>query len=523
MKGVLDATTGVTEYLGIRFAQPPTGSLRWTLATQLMGGDCYWGNSTPLNANDAGPACTSSEDCLRLNVYTPPVSEAGQPRPVLFWIYGGSNVYGSNIAYTNLTTLATDLDVVVVAPNYRLNALGYLALRELSQRSPTGTSGNYGISDLVAALQWVQRNINAFGGDPSAVTLLGQSSGGTNIFALLSYAASNPSSALLFHRVISLSGSGNLSRALNIAEMQNTHNAIATSSCANATDLYACLMALSSLEANSLFGDSYNTNIWSPCIPAGCSSPKNPNLYLALPIVDGVLLKYSVKDAMPRLPKGIDVVLFQSNQGEGDLVPDQSILEEPLWSQQQFIAFMNQTFITSLGYDGANFSRLLGAYLIDPTLATHQEVYQALLADYGVTFAQRDLASRVPSPYTKGFVGYVRCKPANPVPTAVVLHATMPFHMWDYMAGTGSFDMLSTMSPSTPGYTPAPSDLALGAQLRAQWARVVRGQSPWDDTAPAVGVIDCEETKSVSEFRSDVEELWRNSVTGPWEDVWWIN
>ena len=181
---------GSSHFYGIRFAQAPQGALRWQYALPLPS-DCYWSGS--LNATVSGFECVQgsgygTEDCLTLDIITPP---GPGPFPVLFWVYGGGNLYGSTQSYSNLTNLAVDMKVVVVASNYRLGGLGFLALKELSLRSPLRTSGNYGLSDLVSALEWTQRNIASFGGDPTAVTLIGQSSGGTNIFGLLAIAATS--------------------------------------------------------------------------------------------------------------------------------------------------------------------------------------------------------------------------------------------------------------------------------------------------------------------------------------------
>lgn len=128
----------------------------------------------------------------------------------MFWIYGGGNVAGSTQAYAGLDNLPRLENVCLIAANYRLGIFGYLVLSELAEADPRGTAGNYGLTDLQAALQWVQVNARDFGCDPAAVMLYGQSSGGTNILALMA----NNGTASLATAAVSLSGSPNISALL---------------------------------------------------------------------------------------------------------------------------------------------------------------------------------------------------------------------------------------------------------------------------------------------------------------------
>ena len=155
-----------------------------------------------------GPACPQtgdryqpqSEDCLFLNVWTPALDEK-RKRPVLVYFHGGAYSTGSVTDPINDgARLAERGDVVVVTVNHRLNALGYLYLARLDPRFPD--SGNSGQLDLIVALQWVQRNIAAFGGDPGNVTVFGQSGGGAKIATLMAM----PEAKGLFHKAITMSG-----------------------------------------------------------------------------------------------------------------------------------------------------------------------------------------------------------------------------------------------------------------------------------------------------------------------------
>jgi len=143
-----------------------------------------------------------SEDCLYLNIWTG--AESGQQRPVLVWIHGGSFAEGSgSLPSFDGETLAKK-GLVVVTINYRLSVFGFLAHPELTRESVSGTSGNYGLLDQIAALRWVQKNIAAFGGDPRQVTVAGQSAGSSSVH----YLSVSPLAKGLFIRTIAQSGSG---------------------------------------------------------------------------------------------------------------------------------------------------------------------------------------------------------------------------------------------------------------------------------------------------------------------------
>tara|TARA_B100001123_G_scaffold141477_3_gene164421 strand:- start:1460 stop:3010 length:1551 start_codon:yes stop_codon:yes gene_type:complete len=189
---------GVTVFRGIPFAAPPVGSLRWRPPQPPI----PWQGVRV--ADTFGPACIQrraslmSEDCLYLNVWTK--AEAGQqPLPVMVWIHGGGWSSGSTDREIYDGSGFADKGVVLVSVNYRMNAFGFMAHPALSEESERGVSGNYGILDHLAALEWVQQNIRSFGGDPGNVTIFGESAGGASVYALLA----SPLAKGLFHRAIS--------------------------------------------------------------------------------------------------------------------------------------------------------------------------------------------------------------------------------------------------------------------------------------------------------------------------------
>jgi para-nitrobenzyl esterase len=197
----------VDSFLGLPYAAPPTGNLRWRPPQPAAG----WTGTR--DATAFGPSCPQatehnpflppgpiSEDCLYLNVYAPGShSHNGGGRPVLVWIHGGGLVQDGARNYDG-TKLAAD-GTVVVTINYRLGVLGFLAHPALASR-PGGPAGNYGLMDQQAALRWVQRNIARFGGDPHNVTIAGQSAGGLSVLAQMV----SPGARGLFQRAIVQSG-----------------------------------------------------------------------------------------------------------------------------------------------------------------------------------------------------------------------------------------------------------------------------------------------------------------------------
>ncbi len=227
--GKWSADGSVREFLGIPYAAPPVGPLRWQPPQPAakwhgvrqmtnFGPRCM---QAPLYKDmvfrDSGP----SEDCLTLNVWTPAKNKHAK-LPVMVWIYGGGFATGgTSEARQDGEHLAAHKGVLIVSMNYRLGVFGFFALPALMQESAHNAAGNYGLMDQRAALQWVQRNIAAFGGDPKSVTLFGESAGSISVSAQMA----SPQSQGLFARAMGESGGVFIAGGFATAQVQAQQDA----------------------------------------------------------------------------------------------------------------------------------------------------------------------------------------------------------------------------------------------------------------------------------------------------------
>jgi para-nitrobenzyl esterase len=202
---------GVLVFRGIPFARPPLGSLRFAPPKDVepwpgVRGATQFGPAAMQTTDLIGPTVgfdqpESAEDCLTLNVWTPATD--GARRPVMVWIHGGAFTIGSGSQRVfDSATLARRGDAVIVTINYRLGALGFLRLSDTAIGRELPTSGNEGLLDQIAALEWVRREIARFGGDPGKVTIFGESAGSISCSLLLTM----PRARGLFHQAILQSG-----------------------------------------------------------------------------------------------------------------------------------------------------------------------------------------------------------------------------------------------------------------------------------------------------------------------------
>ncbi len=211
IEGNYDTHTGIQTYFGVPFAQPPVGDLRWKVPQPHQN----WQGVKETKVFGPRPMQTMvfgdmksrsngvSEDCLYLNIWTP-ATRGTKDLPVLVYFFGGGNVAGDASEYRYDGESMAKKGIVVVTTNYRLNIFGFLAHPELSAEAEYGASGNYGLLDQHAALQWVQKNIAAFGGNPDKVTIAGESAGSIGV----SQQMASPLSKDLIAGAIGESGAG---------------------------------------------------------------------------------------------------------------------------------------------------------------------------------------------------------------------------------------------------------------------------------------------------------------------------
>ncbi len=245
---------------------------------------------------------SSSEDCLFLNVWKPTSATKSAKLPVMVWIHGGGFVGGSGSSPQNYGHALNKNGVILVNINYRLGRLGYFAHPALSKELPNEAKGNYGYMDQIAALQWVQKNIEAFGGDPKNVTIFGQSAGGVSVNSLIAI----PAASGLFHKAISESGGGRdgvlTGRPLNKEDSDVFYKVSAETIGINfarkkgiaGTDAKA-LSKLRAMPADSIIDGGAETD-----------GPNGPRIYSG-PILDGKLVTETAETAyrtgrQPKIP-----------------------------------------------------------------------------------------------------------------------------------------------------------------------------------------------------------------------------
>jgi len=298
----------VRHFLGIPYAAPPVGDLRWRAPQPA---EPWTGTRDALQVLDQCPQSLSyngpsdTEDCLYLNVWSP---AGAHDLPVMVWLHGGAFIFGSGGDRYYAGEKLADRGVIVVTINYRLGAFGFMALPQLDTEDPQyPTSGNYGLADQQAALAWVQRNIAAFGGDPGNVTLFGESAGG---FSTCVHYDSAKTQGLFARAIVEsgLCGASILTNTHQTALQQGT--ALATQLGCTGGDVLACMRSQTAqalLDATALPSPMSQT-------PGG---PFYQTAVLAngLPNVDGVIFDQPL-DAAPAVARPI---ILGTNKDEGTL------------------------------------------------------------------------------------------------------------------------------------------------------------------------------------------------------------
>jgi len=302
ISGVMNATDDVHEFKGIPFAAPPVGKLRWKAPRPVIpwkgvkvcdrfGPSPMQKDPVPFSMWSAEwliPKEPISEDCLYLNVWTG-ATDPKERRPVLLWIYGGGFVSGGSAVPIYDGDAMAKKGVVVVSCNYRVGIFGFFAHPELTAESPHNASGNYGLLDQIAALQWVKKNIAAFGGDPDNVTIDGQSAGSVSVNCLVA----SPLARNLFQKAIGESGAVFTSKSPSLQRAEE-----------NGEKLLQLLQVDGISDLRAMPADELLRRAWGS----------------REPIVDGYVLPEAVADLFKEEKENNVALLTGWNQDESDTV-----------------------------------------------------------------------------------------------------------------------------------------------------------------------------------------------------------
>jgi para-nitrobenzyl esterase len=417
----------VDSFLGIPYAAPPVGSLRWAAPqpaaawTGVKVADRF-GNRCPALASTNGPRA-ETEDCLFVNVQRPAGLAQNAGRPVYVFIHGGGFVNGSS-NQGDMRQIVQATGVIGVSMNYRLGVFGFLSVPGLASESPN--SGDYGLLDQQAALRWVQRNIAAFGGDPTRVTIGGESAGAFSVCAHLVA----QSSAGLFARAMLQSGA---CPTVTLAEAATTGGTIATKAgCGNTATAVACLRALSV----AALLDAAGSSSWTPTrgtafLPIDPRGAITTGQFAHVPVVVG------------------------SNRDEGRTFAQGDIG----WTQEQYVAWVRQSFGTNADavlahYQWpANADKFTPAYLVGAI-----QTDSGMVAGIGGCSNRKlvqDFATHVP---TWAYEFSPRRGPGlTPIP--------------GYVWGAGHAAELAYLFPSFNNGTPIAPTFTAGQRELAQWMK----------------------------------------------------
>lgn len=440
VRGVRSA--GVDSFLGIRYAAPPVGSLRWRPPQSadpwpgVLDADRY-GNRCPVTAGTNGPR-SETEDCLFVNVHRPAGLARGERRPVYVFIHGGSLMEGSS-NQADLAAFVTATGVVGVSLNYRLGALGFLAHPGLTAEQ--GQSGDYGLMDQQEALRWVQRNIAAFGGDPGRVTIGGESAGGWSVCTHLVA----PGSRGLFTGAVLLSGS---CPSTTEAEAEDVGTRIAGA--VGCTDAATALSCLRNAPVAALLAAGYPSADWMPFPVRG------------IPFLPDDPRKAVATGHFTRVP-----VLVGASRDEGRFFA-QSFIG---WSRDQYEGWVRQSFPTHVQAVLARYpwpaasDRFTAAYLAGAVFTD-----SGLLAGIGGCSHRaltRDLARYVPT------WAYEFDHRTGPGPTPI------PGYEWGAAHAAVLFYLFPSLDIGTPiAATFDPAERQLAGEMTQYWAAFIRQSQP---------------------------------------------
>ncbi|XP_075939268.1 para-nitrobenzyl esterase [Anarhichas minor] len=432
---------GAYSFKGIPYAAPPVGDLRWAppadpvCRARVTDAGCFRSMCPQVRPLSIEGKVMGQEDCLFLNVWTPTLQPDAK-LPVVVWIHGGylHMLSGGERGYSPTEKLATDTEMVYVSFNYRLNAFGFLALEILREGSPKNTSGNYGFMDQIAALKWVQRNIHVFGGDPEKVTILGQSSGGTSVWIMMT----SPLAKGLFRTAVDMSGSSVLNASLERAESDNLVF-LKKTGCRDRT----CLRRLSIRRVlEAVPWQDY------PSWAAGDSSdlPTRGRFIGPVTVVDGYVLEAPPFEVWERKGGHSDVpFVVGTTEQEVDSSPVAANISMWTWGDYQwFVTDKLQSFSGNLPTEALE---LYPSSVPCPTTDRCPErAYTTMVSDIRATCPNNDLARRAAaalhSPVYRYVVTHTPSGPVNVSTDLLPFSSRFSFHCLDVVAFFGGLEFV---------------------------------------------------------------------------------
>lgn len=468
------AADDVHAFLGIPFARPPVGHLRFKAPLPpeswrgVRSADSFRAAAPQpelpvdpgLEISVPGLGAPQSEDCLYLNVWTPAVDHAR--RPVMVWIHGGNFTMGSG-AQADPTPLVRAHDVVVVAINYRLGALGFLYLNELLGDDVVA---NPGLLDQAAALRWVRDNVAALGGDPDNVTLFGVSAGAFSIGALLG----TPAAAGLFHRAILQSGAAHAGHSPAVgtrvaegvlaelgvsARKANVLLDVPTQTLLEAQEAYYSLQRALTRRQGYATADPTPTPVWAPAYQ---------------PVIDGAVV--------PR--RGIDAVQAGACAALALLVgctlEEQKLSEamdpEAPTTRESLLAYANELLLGDAAARDSRAEAVVSRYEADAPHAEPARIYSAIETDRIFRIPALRLAE-AQSRYSPASYAYVFAK-SSPIPAIGAGHGVDIPYLFDQIG-----------APHLAAFAAdVPESQHLGRQMRAAWTSFARHGDPRHEMLP---------------------------------------
>ncbi|KAM3626246.1 uncharacterized protein V6R79_025486 [Siganus canaliculatus] len=430
---------GAYSFKGMPYAAPPVGSLRWAppapplCRTEMTDAGRFRSMCPQVRPLSSTGTVMGQEDCLFINVWTPTL-QADSKLPVMVWIHGGylHMLSGGEAGYSPTEKLAADTKVVYVSFNYRLNAFGFLALEMLREGSPKNTSGNYGFLDQIAALKWVQRNIQVFGGDPTKVTIFGQSSGGTSVWTLMM----SPLAKGLFSAAVDMSGSYIYNASLQKAETDNLGFLKKTGctdvSCLRRLSIRQILQAIPWQEYPSWAADDLT------------DLPLKGHFIGPVAVVDGYVLEDPPFEIWEKKGNFSDVpFVVGTTEQEADFSPPMQNIS--LWTWGDYRWFVTE----KLKSFSENLTRMaLDLYPSSAQCPTTdrcpERAYTTMVSDLRVTCPNNDLAWRaaeaLDSPVYRYVVTHTPSGPVNTSSGMLPFPSRFSFHTLDTLAFFGGLE-----------------------------------------------------------------------------------